>query len=346
MTEFVDVPGGRIACDVTGSGPLAVLSHGIGVRRQDYRFPAPMLAQAGYRVASADLRGHGESSMGWASITRTDVAGDLAALTGQLDGPAIIVGHSISGGAATIAAATRPDLVAGIVETNLFTKTPRLNLGALLRIRRYRRGISLMTAAGTGLADAALTGKGPGAAQVRADTEAAWRFAVVGVPPRALEAFRGIDVRDLSRYGNGKDWAYYEHGSGLIVIRPELLRPEATAIIREEDRRRWFADDGDASALDKIIAHEAGHYLYDQLDRRGQNAIHHALRDRGLLDQAGLPAARALSAYGRKDWDEAVAEGWSEFRTSPRPREVARVIGETMIGQLEASERGIRRFLH
>ena len=30
MTEFVDVPGGRIAYDVNGSGPLVVLSHGIG----------------------------------------------------------------------------------------------------------------------------------------------------------------------------------------------------------------------------------------------------------------------------------------------------------------------------
>jgi len=88
MTEFVDVPGGRIAYEVTGSGPL--LSHGIGVRRKDYRFLAPMLAQAGYRVASADLR-------------------------------------------------TRPDLVAGIVEVNPFTKTPRLDLGALLRVRRYCR---------------------------------------------------------------------------------------------------------------------------------------------------------------------------------------------------------------
>ncbi|HTT54959.1 MAG TPA: hypothetical protein VMH35_26520 [Streptosporangiaceae bacterium] len=45
-----------------------------------------MLAQARYRVASADLRGHSESSLGWASITRTDVAGDLAALTGHLGG--------------------------------------------------------------------------------------------------------------------------------------------------------------------------------------------------------------------------------------------------------------------
>jgi pimeloyl-ACP methyl ester carboxylesterase len=145
MTEFVDVPGGRIAYDVAGSGPLVVLSHGIGVGRQDYRFLAPMLAQAGYRVATADLRGHGESSMGWASITRTDVAGDLAALTGQLGGPAVIVGHSLSGGAATIAAATRPDLVAGIVEINPFTKVPKTDLGGLLRVRRYRRCLFLLT---------------------------------------------------------------------------------------------------------------------------------------------------------------------------------------------------------
>jgi pimeloyl-ACP methyl ester carboxylesterase len=144
MTEFVDVPGGRIAYEVTGSGPLVVLSHGIGVRRQDYRFLAPMLAQAGYRVASADLRGHGESSLGWASITRTDIAGDLLALTGQLGGPAVIVGHSISGGAATIAAATRPDLVAGIVEINPFTRTVHYSLGGLLRVRRYRRCLFLL----------------------------------------------------------------------------------------------------------------------------------------------------------------------------------------------------------
>ena len=121
-----------------------VLSHGIGDRRQAYGFLAPMLAQAGYRVASADLRGHGESSMGWPSITRTDVAGDLAALTGQLGGPAVIVGHSISGGAATIAAAKEPELVSGIVEINPFTKTQKLSLGGLVRIRRYRRGTTLL----------------------------------------------------------------------------------------------------------------------------------------------------------------------------------------------------------
>jgi pimeloyl-ACP methyl ester carboxylesterase len=148
MTEYADLEGGQIAYDVTGSGPLVVLSHGIGDRRQVYRFLAPQLAQAGYRVVSADLRGHGESSMGWKSvtgtdaITRTDVAGDLLGLIRHFGGPAVIVGHSISGGAATIAAAEQPDLVSGIVEINPFTKTQKVSLGGLVRIRRYRRGIS------------------------------------------------------------------------------------------------------------------------------------------------------------------------------------------------------------
>src|ERR1700744_5955349 len=114
MTEFLDIEGGRIAYDVTGEGPLIVLSHGIGDRRQAYRFLAPELVRAGYRVAAADMRGHGESSLGdWKSISRTDVAGDLIALIRHLGGPAVIVGHSLSGGAATIAPATEPDLVPG-----------------------------------------------------------------------------------------------------------------------------------------------------------------------------------------------------------------------------------------
>jgi len=146
MTEFLDIKGGRIAYDVTGEGPLIVLSHGIGDRRHVFRFMVPELARAGFRVAAADMRGHGESSMGdWKSISRTDVASDLVALIRHLgDGPAVIVGHSLSGGAATIAAATAPDLVSGIVEVGPFTRQVQYSLSGLLRIRRYRRGVLLM----------------------------------------------------------------------------------------------------------------------------------------------------------------------------------------------------------
>jgi pimeloyl-ACP methyl ester carboxylesterase len=150
MTEFLDIEGGRIAYDVTGHGPLIVLSPGIGDLRQAYRFLAPQLARAGHRVAAADLRGHGESSMGWPSVTgkeaisRTDVAGDLLALIRHLGGPAVIVGNSLSGGAATIAAAQAPDLVTAIVEINPFTRVPKVDLGALVRVSRYRRGSLLL----------------------------------------------------------------------------------------------------------------------------------------------------------------------------------------------------------
>jgi pimeloyl-ACP methyl ester carboxylesterase len=146
MTDFMDIEGGRIAFDVAGEGPLLVLAHGIGDRRQAYRFLAPALVRAGFRVAAMDMRGHGESSMGdWKSISRTDVAGDLVALIRHLGGgPAVIVGHSLSGGAATIAAATAPDLVSGIVEIGPFTRKVSIDLGGLLRTRLYRRGSLLM----------------------------------------------------------------------------------------------------------------------------------------------------------------------------------------------------------
>jgi pimeloyl-ACP methyl ester carboxylesterase len=145
VTEFLNIKGGRIAYDLAGEGPLIVLSHGIGDHRQAFRFMVPQLVRAGFRVAAADMRGHGESSMGdWKSISRTDVAGDLVALIRHLGGPAVIVGQSMSGGAATIAAATTPDLVSGVVEIGPFTRPPTYSLGGLVRNWRYRRGTLTM----------------------------------------------------------------------------------------------------------------------------------------------------------------------------------------------------------
>ena len=147
MTEFLAIEGGRIAYEVAGDGPLIVLSPGIGDSRQVFRFLAPELAHSGFRVASADLRGHGDSSVGaWKVISRTDVAGDLLALIRHLDGgPAVIVGSSFSGGAATIAAATAPELVAGIIELDPVTRKAGFSITGLFRVRRYRRATGLLT---------------------------------------------------------------------------------------------------------------------------------------------------------------------------------------------------------
>jgi pimeloyl-ACP methyl ester carboxylesterase len=139
MTEYLTVDGGTLAYDVTGAGPLVVLAHGIGDSREAYRFVVPELVAAGYRVAAVDLRGAGESSVGWSSATRTDIAGDLVAVIEHLGGPAILVGHSISGGAATIAAATAPSLITAVVELAPFTRKQQMSLGDL-RVSRFRRG--------------------------------------------------------------------------------------------------------------------------------------------------------------------------------------------------------------
>jgi pimeloyl-ACP methyl ester carboxylesterase len=141
LAEYVEVEGGRIAYEVVGDGPLVVLSPGVADIRSTYRFLAPLIANAGYRVASVDLRGHGESSTGWGSYSRTNTAGDLIKVIRKLGGQAVIVGQSFSGGSATIAAATNPDLVSAIVEIDPFTRPPKTSVGALLRnTNNYRRG--------------------------------------------------------------------------------------------------------------------------------------------------------------------------------------------------------------
>ncbi|MET8829008.1 alpha/beta hydrolase [Streptomyces sp. NPDC004610] len=147
-TRYLEVDGGTLAYDVAGSGPLIVLAHGMGDSRDAYRAVAPALVAAGYRVAGVDLRGCGESSTQWPEWSRTAIAGDLIALIRHLGGgPAVLVGHSISGGAATIAAAREPALVSAVVELAPFTRKQSVRAGDL-RVRRFRRGMLRLLGAG------------------------------------------------------------------------------------------------------------------------------------------------------------------------------------------------------
>jgi pimeloyl-ACP methyl ester carboxylesterase len=155
MTEHLTIGANTLAYDLAGAGPLVVLAHGMGDSRHSYRFLAPALVAAGYQVANVDLRGCGESSLGWDGYSRTDVAGDLIALVRHLGGPAVIVGQSLSGGAATIAAATAPELVGGVIELAPFTRKQSVDVGGLLRNKRFRTGYLR-------LARAAVLGSVPG----------------------------------------------------------------------------------------------------------------------------------------------------------------------------------------
>jgi pimeloyl-ACP methyl ester carboxylesterase len=122
-TRFVERPEGRIAYDDRGDGPLVVAVPSLGDLRQEYRFLTPRLVEAGYRVVTMDLRGHGESDATFSAYTPEAVGADIVALIEQLDaGPARIVGTSMAAGAAAWAAAERPDLVTGLVLIGPFVR--------------------------------------------------------------------------------------------------------------------------------------------------------------------------------------------------------------------------------
>ena len=98
------------------SVPLVVCSPAMGDVRDVYNPLAQALCAAGFRVVTVDLRGHGDSSAAFGSYGDEATAGDLIALIEELDaGPALLVGASMSGASAVIAAGRRPDLVSGLV---------------------------------------------------------------------------------------------------------------------------------------------------------------------------------------------------------------------------------------
>jgi pimeloyl-ACP methyl ester carboxylesterase len=124
-TVFIERPEGRIGYDVAGDGPLVVLVPGMGDLRTAYRFLAPALREAGYRVVCTDLRGHGDSDATFGHYGDVDTAGDVLALIEELGGSAVVVGNSMGAGAAAFAAAERPDLVRGLVLVGPFVRNPR-----------------------------------------------------------------------------------------------------------------------------------------------------------------------------------------------------------------------------
>ena len=123
VTQYLDRPEGRLAYDVQGEGPLVVCMPGMADVRSVYRFLAPALAQAGHRVATIDLRGHGESDTSFTSYDDVAAASDLSALIRHLDaGPAVLVGNSMGAGASVLVAADDPELVSGIVMVGPFVR--------------------------------------------------------------------------------------------------------------------------------------------------------------------------------------------------------------------------------
>jgi pimeloyl-ACP methyl ester carboxylesterase len=122
-TQFLQTSDGTLAYDDTGAGPLVICVPGMGGVRAEYRFLAPRLVAAGYRVVTLDVRGHGETSVRWPDYSSAGVGADILKLARALDaGPATIIGTSMAAGAAVWAATEEPERVARLVLIGPFVR--------------------------------------------------------------------------------------------------------------------------------------------------------------------------------------------------------------------------------
>src|SRR5665213_1139067 len=108
--------GGKLAYTDAGQGPLVVMVPGLGDLKEEYRFLVPEVLAAGYRVVTMDIRGHGNSSVGWPDYSSAALGSDVVALVRHLGaGPAAVIGTSMGAGAAAWAAADAPADVSRLV---------------------------------------------------------------------------------------------------------------------------------------------------------------------------------------------------------------------------------------
>ena len=142
----LDLEHGHLTYTDTGEGDLVLLLHGGGL---DHRmWDEQVAALAGrHRVVVPDLRGHGEASTLDVPSRHCD---DVAALVRHLDaGPAVLVGLSMGGGAATDTALEHPDLVRAIVVSGTATSVPTFTDPWVLGIlQEWQRAIAERDAAG------------------------------------------------------------------------------------------------------------------------------------------------------------------------------------------------------
>jgi pimeloyl-ACP methyl ester carboxylesterase len=246
-TAFLTRPGGRIAYDIDGSGPLVVLIPGMGDLRATYRFLAPALREAGNRVATTDLRGHGESDTTFASYGDVETAEDIAALVTEVGGPAVLVGNSMGAGAAAIVAAEHPELVAGLVLVGPFVRNPHVSAAQRILMR---------------------------AAMARPWVATVWNMYLpklyAGQRPADFDSYRKEVVGNLRRPGHAAAFSRTTHTShapaeaklgdisaAVLVVMgdkdPDFPDPQAEAT--------WIAQTLHA---DVVMVPEAGHYPQSQ----------------------------------------------------------------------------------
>jgi pimeloyl-ACP methyl ester carboxylesterase len=255
-TNWLERDGGRLAYSDEGQGPLVVCVPGLGDLRQEYRFLAPRLVEAGFRVVAVDLRGHGESSTGWDDLSPEAIGGDILALIRQVDaGRALVVGTSMAAGAATWAAAEEPDAVSGLVLIGPFVR----DVGSAVQQRLYRALFRLLLAPPWGLS-----------VWMRY-----WAGLFPSVEPPDLESYAALLRANLAEPGRFAAVRRMMLGPSRSGIESRLREVRAPALVVMGTKDRDFKDPAAEARLvaarlkgDVAMIDGAGHYPHVEYPRQ------------------------------------------------------------------------------
>ncbi len=246
-TRYLNRPGGRVAYDVDGEGPLVVLIPGMGDLRSTYRFLVPVLRTAGCRVAVTDLRGHGDSDTTFSAYGDVETAGDVLALIQELGGPAVIVGNSLGAAVAVLIAADHPDLVKGLVLVGPFVRNGKVSV-----IQRVIKRVAMTPIWAASVWKAYLP------------------KLYAGRRPADFDAYRAQVIAGLRRPGHAKAFSRTTHASH-DPAEARLGDVTAPTLVIMGDRDPDFPDPkAEASWIagtlhgEAVMVSEAGHYPQSQ----------------------------------------------------------------------------------
>ena len=263
-TRYLDRSDGRIAYDIDGEGPLVVLVPGMGDLRSTYRFLAPVIREAGYRVAATDLRGHGDSDTTFSAYGDLETAGDVLALIQELGGPAVIVGNSMGAAAAVLIAADHPDLVKGLVLVGPFVRN-----GKVSQMQRVLQRVAMAPIW----------------------VASVWKSYLprlyAGQRPSDFEAYRAQVIAGLRRPGHAKAFSRTARTSH-DAAEAQLGDVSAPTLVIMGDRDPDFPDPkAEASWIagtlhgEAVMVSEAGHYPQSQQPDATSSAVLAFLRSAG-----------------------------------------------------------------
>jgi pimeloyl-ACP methyl ester carboxylesterase len=251
--------------------PPVLLLHGITQSTATWGWLVPHLADA-HRVVRLDFRGHGRSGRTPGAYVFPGFVADATAICERVLGqPAVIVGHSLGGGAAAGLAQTRPELVRGVVLEDPAIIAPTaasaadaLDGNALLDgFRLLRDSIPQMQAAGmsatdlAGILHGAPSPSGPPFGEVNHDD------ALLAMAEGLLE----LDAAVLDPVFDGTAAPVFDPERPLpvpgIVVAGDPASPDT--IVREADLARLAEH---SPEIDRRVVTGVGHLIHDSRAHR------------------------------------------------------------------------------